>query len=768
MARQIINVGASANDGTGDGLRTAFQKSNENFAELYANTVTPTFLSNGTSNIGVVSSDGNVTVSIANLSNVAIFSQTTLELSGNLDANGNVSASSLSLTGSVSSNLVPVGSGVLNLGSNTNRWGDLFLTGSTITLGDIVLKDNGSNILGVFGADGTTPGTINLNSVDTTSIGASGNITAANIIVDNNITANGFFIGDGGFLSNVTAVSNVAVSQIANGSSILSIAGADGNIVGTTGGTTVLTITSTGANVNGYVDATGDITAAGNINGQFILGNGSQLTGLPEGYGDSDVANLLASFGSNTIVTTGNISVGNITATDIVTTGVTVDANNISANGTITATEFVGDIKGSVFADDSILLVDAVNNVVVADVDSSSVAATTGTFTNIGGTLSTAAQPSVTSLGTLASLTMGGNIAMASNNINGLAEPVVGADAATKTYVDTVAAAGLHYHDPVRVESEVSLSADYDNGTSGVGATLTNNSTQAALEIDGITLDTNDRVLIYQQSNAAHNGVYTVTDTGSGATNWVLTRATDADSYGASDPDSLGEGDAFFVQEGAAGAGELYVMTTSGTITFGTTDITFSQINSAQIYSATNGVDLTGITFSLDSAYSPSFAGLTVPSITKNGSNGVGNIGQAANSFDTVHAKATSAQYADVAEMYSSDKDYDPGTVVQFGGTAEVTIADVLATPLVAGVVSTNPAYLMNNTLESEHTVAVALLGRVPTKVRGRIRRGQMLVSDKDGFAVAQLRPEMGTVIGKAVEDFDGDEGVIEAVVGRL
>ena len=763
MARQIINVGASANDGTGDGLRTAFVKSNENFAELYGNSVTPTFLSNGTSNIGVVSSDGNVTVSIANLANVAVFSQTSLELSGNLDANGNVNASSLSLTGSVSSNLVPVGSGVLNLGSDTNRWGDLFLTGSTITLGDIVLKDNGSNILGVFGADGTTPGTINLNSVDTTSIGASGNITAANIVVDNNVTANGFFIGDGGFLSNVTAVSNVAVSQIANGSSILSIAGADGNIVGTSGGTTVLTIPSTGANVNGYVDATGDITAAGNISGQFILGNGSQLTGLPAGYSDSDVANLLASFGSNTIVTTGNISAGNI-----ISAGVTVDANNISANGTITATEFVGDIKGSVFADDSVLLVDAVNNVVVADVDASSVAATTGTFTNISGNITTASQTQITSVGTLTGLTMGGNIVMVNNSITGLPTPNDSDEAATKGYVDSIAAEGIHYHPAVRLEQPGALTVTYDNGTGGVGATLTNAAANAALVIDGVSTQVNDRVLIYEQANAVQNGIYDVTTVGNASTRWVMTRSSDADSFINFSDQGLGGGDAVFVQEGDTGAGEVYEMSTTGNITIGTTDINWVQIKAAQVYSAADGVDLTGTVFSLDSTYSATFAGLTVPSITKSGSNGVGNIGQSGNSFNTVFAKATSAQYADVAEMYSSDTDYEPGTVVQFGGNAEVTIADTVATPLVAGVVSTNPAYLMNSTLQADHSVAVALLGRVPTRVRGKVRRGQMLVSDRDGFAVAQLRPEMGTVVGKAVEDFDGDEGVIEVVVGRL
>lgn len=178
-------------------------------------------------------------------------------------------------------------------------------------------------------------------------------------------------------------------------------------------------------------------------------------------------------------------------------------------------------------------------------------------------------------------------------------DPTTGLQAATKQYVDTVAAAGIHYHTPVRVEKEGNLTATYDNGASGVGATLTNAGTQAALVIDGVTMVADDRVLVYEQTDATQNGIYTVTDIGSGSTNWVLTRATDADTYNPSDPDSFGQGDAFFVQEGAAGAGETYVMNTEGTITFGTTDITFVQFSSAQIYDAGNGLTLSGVTFAV-------------------------------------------------------------------------------------------------------------------------------------------------------------------------
>ena len=171
---------------------------------------------------------------------------------------------------------------------------------------------------------------------------------------------------------------------------------------------------------------------------------------------------------------------------------------------------------------------------------------------------------------------------------------------AIKTYVDNIAAAGIHYHNPVRVEAVTNLTASYDNGSSGVGATLTNTGTLTAITIDGITLSTTDRVLVYNQTNAAHNGVYTVTTVGDGATAWVLTRATDADSYGVSDPDALGEGDAFFVSEGNTGAGELYVMNTEGTITFGTTNINFSQISTLPAFTGGDGIDITGTIFSVD------------------------------------------------------------------------------------------------------------------------------------------------------------------------
>jgi len=165
--------------------------------------------------------------------------------------------------------------------------------------------------------------------------------------------------------------------------------------------------------------------------------------------------------------------------------------------------------------------------------------------------------------------------------------------------------------------------------------------------------------------------------------------------------------------------------------------------------------------------------GATIINITSSGiengqANGTGNIGSASSYFNTVHAKATSAQYADLAEIYAADASYEPGTVLSFGGEAEVTISTVASDARIAGVVSTNPSYVMNATLDSEYTAVVALTGRVPTKVSGSVSKGDMMVSDGNGRAVACATPAMGTVIGKALENHTGEDGVIEVVVGRL
>jgi len=131
----------------------------------------------------------------------------------------------------------------------------------------------------------------------------------------------------------------------------------------------------------------------------------------------------------------------------------------------------------------------------------------------------------------------------------------------------------------------------------------------------------------------------------------------------------------------------------------------------------------------------------------------------------TFSGTSTTANYADLAENYQADAEYAPGTVVHFGGEFEVTACDTDGCTSVAGVVSTNPAHLMNTGLEGANVVAVALNGRVPCQVQGTVHKGDLMVSAGSGRARAEANPKVGSVIGKALANSEGD-AVIEVVVG--
>lgn len=157
--------------------------------------------------------------------------------------------------------------------------------------------------------------------------------------------------------------------------------------------------------------------------------------------------------------------------------------------------------------------------------------------------------------------------------------PVTGLGAATKQYVDSLSA-GLSPRTSCRVATTAALTVTYNNGSSGVGATLTNAGAQAALVIDGVTLSVTDRVLVKDQAGASQpqNGIYTVTNVGSGSTNWVLTRATDFDTAASN---GVVEGAYVIISEGTVNATNLFVETGQGPFTIGTTPIIFSAMDSA-------------------------------------------------------------------------------------------------------------------------------------------------------------------------------------------
>jgi hypothetical protein len=144
------------------------------------------------------------------------------------------------------------------------------------------------------------------------------------------------------------------------------------------------------------------------------------------------------------------------------------------------------------------------------------------------------------------------------------------------------------------------------------------------------------------------------------------------------------------------------------------------------------------------------------------------NLGDSTHWFNTFYGISTQAKYADLAENYLADKQYNPGTVLMFGGANEVTVADA-ETTRVAGVVSTNPGHLMNGGLTGTNVVPVAFTGRVPCNVIGPVAKGDLMVSAGFGFARVNNSPAVGTIIGKALQDFAiAGKGVIEVVVGRF
>ena len=159
---------------------------------------------------------------------------------------------------------------------------------------------------------------------------------------------------------------------------------------------------------------------------------------------------------------------------------------------------------------------------------------------------------------------------------------------------------------------------------------------------------------------------------------------------------------------------------------------------------------------------------LTVGNILPTADN-VSNIGSSSSRFRIVHAQATQAQYADLAEIYTTDQQYPAGTVVVFGGEAEVTQSRASHDTRIAGVISTNPAYLMNST---ETGVPVALQGRVPCRVLGPVSQGDRVVSSHIAGVAQALDPlhyQPGCIIGKALQAVDStDISIIEVVVGRV
>jgi hypothetical protein len=280
-------------------------------------------------------------------------------------------------------------------------------------------------------------------------------------------------------------------------------------------------------------------------------------------------------------------------------------------------------------------------------------------------------------------------------------------------------------------------------GTSGVTTTAAGDLTVSGnLNINGTTTNINTTNLVVEDKNIILADVTSPTDVTADGAGITIKGATDKTF------NWVDATDAWTSSE------DLNLLTGKQYEINGTSVLTATTLGSGVTASSLTSVGtLTGLTVS--GAIVPN-ANLTI------------NIGSVSSWFNTFFGVSTQAKYADLAENYQADKAYSPGTVLMFGGTYEVTLADV-GTTAVAGVVSTNPAHLMNGQLSGSNVVPLALTGRVPCMIIGPVKKGDMMVSAGFGYARTGPNPSVGQVIGKALEDYPmASKGVIEVVVGRV
>jgi len=528
--------------------------------------------------------------------------------------------------------------------------------------------------------------------------------------------------------------STSGITGLANGTSNIRIPVANGNVVISSAGTSnVLTITGTGVNVAGTLNSSGlatlsnlsvtgavistgtiqsladltavNVAASANITGAYLFGDGGYLSNI------TAVSNLSVS-----VIANGSTSIG-----------IPGPGGNavISVNGVTDVAVFTGFgqfVTGFVEVSG---VANVAGNIRGNNYNTTGIVTATGNIT--GGNLLTSGVVSATSNITSTTNVTGGNL-ITGGSVSAAAN-ITGGNLATS---GTVSATG---------------NVTGGNVLTGGLASATGNVTGGNVLTGGLVSATGNVTGDYILGNGYFlSGVITsVTNINNGTSNVTVVSSGGNVSVGVGGTSNV----AVFATTGEYVTG---VVSASGNVIGG-------NILTAGLFSATGNV--LGNVFTVN-------LGNTTTAIINGGGNAVGNIGSSSNYFNQVFAQATTALYADLAEIYSADAEYSPGTVVSFGGGQEVTRSTVDGDNRVAGVISENPSYLMNSGLEAEYRAAVALTGRVPTLVIGPVRKGDMMISAGNGWARASATPAMGTVIGKALKNFDGDSGIIEIVVGRL
>jgi hypothetical protein len=509
--------------------------------------------------------------------------------------------------------------------------------------------------------------------------------------------------------------------------------------------------------------------------------------------------------GTNTIsgLTNSNLSgTAGITNANLANSAVTIGSTSVSLGATVTtfaglasvtSTAFVGALTGNASTATTLQTARAINGVNFDGSAAITVTAAAGTLS--GNTLNSGVTASsLTSVGTIAtgvwngttvavgyggtgtstgSITGTGALTFTSaagnNNVNlvptgtgivdvggkrvgNAADPTQSTDLATKAYVDGLAN-GLDVKQSVKAASTTALTVTYSNGSSGVGATLTNAGTQAALTLDSIALSVGDRVLIKNQASGLQNGVYTVTTVGTISTNWVLTRATDFDN---SPGTEVGPGIFFFVEQGTTQADNGYVITTDTAITIGTTAIDFVQFSGAGQITAGAGLTKSGNT--LDVVGTASRISVASDSIDIDAN----YVGQT--SITTLGTIGTGVwQGTIVAGQYGGTGVNNSGKTITLGGSFTHTGAHTLGLTTTANTSVTLPTTgtlatlagsetFTNKTLTSANLTTPAI-GSAGYTVAGSSSGTTTIVATAAASGTLTLPAATDTLVGKATTD---------------
>jgi hypothetical protein len=342
------------------------------------------------------------------------------------------------------------------------------------------------------------------------------------------------------------------------------------------------------------------------------LGTGVEFDGSGNVAVDTDVVATLT--GTQTLTNK------TIDTADNLITVVTADVSDLTASASELNT-----LDGITASTEELNYVDGVTSAIQTQIDgkaSLNGATFTGTVAGISKSMVGLANVDNTSdankpVSTAQQTAINGRLALSGGTLTGAlvlsGAPTSDLQAATKAYVDNLAT-GLSVKDPVAVATIANLSGTYDNGTDGLGATLTKATNGALGDIDGYTVLLNDRILVRAQTDGIENGIYTVTDLGSGSAPWELTRSTDADN----DPTTeVAAGTFVLVEGGSTYANSGFVISTVGAVELGTDDVVFTQFSSAQNITAGAGLTKVGSEIAIDSAVvatldAPTFTGTVV------------------------------------------------------------------------------------------------------------------------------------------------------------